>query len=384
MRIAIFDYRVVETNAIGNCHRRIVENLNDEHEFVVFAVECDNPAPDKVDCVWVPAIRRPLFLLFITYHVLAPLIYWIYRLRHRVTFDKIQSVETNTLKGDILYTQFCHTAYLRDHWQETRPPGLRGWARWLDHKFHALLEPPVYRRAEHVVVPSRGLGRELQATHQADMNGEIHVIVNAVDVATMQRPPDFDRDAQRQELGFSPDDLALVFVAAGHFERKGLPLLLDAIAAVNDPHVKLLVVGGMDSTLRAFHHQADDLGLHDQVHFVGMQQDIRPYLWAADLFAFPSSYETFSLVAFEAAAAGLPLLVSHLHGVEELLREGENGWCIERETAPIAERIRYALDHRDELRTMGQHAAEGVTGYSEQAFVEDWRKFYRDLEAGRI
>jgi glycosyltransferase involved in cell wall biosynthesis len=42
------------------------------------------------------------------------------------------------------------------------------------------------------------------------------------------------------------------------------------------------------------------------------------------LFAFPTAYETFSLAGFE-AAAGLPLIVTPVHGIAEFLRDGRNG-----------------------------------------------------------
>ena len=60
-----------------------------------------------------------------------------------------------------------------------------------------------------------------------------------------------------------------------------------------------------------------------------MQSDVRPYLWSSDVFVFPSLYETFSLVTYEAAASGLPIVVSQLYGVEDLLRDGDNGFLIE-------------------------------------------------------
>jgi len=50
--------------------------------------------------------------------------------------------------------------------------------------------------------------------------------------------------------GLSPDDLVVAFVALGHFERKGLPQLLDGLARLDVPKLKLLVVGGRDELIR--------------------------------------------------------------------------------------------------------------------------------------
>ncbi len=69
-------------------------------------------------------------------------------------------------------------------------------------------------------------------------------------------------------------------------------------------------------------------GLAGRVEFIGAQLDPAPYYAAADAFVLPTAYETFSLASYEAAAAGLPLLVTRVNGVEDLLVDGETGWFI--------------------------------------------------------
>ena len=100
-------------------------------------------------------------------------------------------------------------------------------------------------------------------------------------------------------------------MALGQFERKGLPLLMQALATAGLDPVKLIVVGGEADLLARYREQAEKLDIGDRVKFVGMQSDVRPFLWCSDVFVFPSLYETFSLVTYEAAAAGLPIVVSH-------------------------------------------------------------------------
>ncbi len=90
-----------------------------EHEFTVFAVAFENPFPERIEWVRVPAPRRPLALLFVAFHFLAPLYYWLYRLRHRKAFDVIQSIETNLSFASVTYSHFCHTSYLKHHWPKT-------------------------------------------------------------------------------------------------------------------------------------------------------------------------------------------------------------------------------------------------------------------------
>lgn len=384
MRIALFDYLVVPTNAVGNCDRTILEGLADEHEFTVFAIEFDNPRPDRIKFVRIPAPKHPLFLMYGVYFIIAPIILFFYRLRTGIKFDVVQSIESIMPAANILYSHFCHRAYLRDHWMATRPSGARRIARWLNHQLFALMEPVVYRRAQQVVVPSRGLARELSAIYTGILpQSGVQVIANPVNINRMRPDANFDRATFRRELGFAPGDLVLVFAALGHFERKGLPLLLEALAKSERPNVKLIVVGGSEAMIAEYKDRAAGLGVGDRIAFVGLQRDVRPYMWAADVFAFPSSYEVFPLVSLEAAAAGLPLLSSKLHGVEEFLVEGVNGWCIERDAGAITAKLREIADAPDKLRVMGQAAAASVRMYSTEAFATAWSQFYRSLPTGK-
>ena len=73
---------------------------------------------------------------------------------------------------------------------------------------------------------------------------KVILLPNPVELERMKVPSDFDRAAFRAAHGVGADDLLLVFVALGHFERKGLPQILDAMAAMDVPRLKLCVVGG--------------------------------------------------------------------------------------------------------------------------------------------
>jgi glycosyltransferase involved in cell wall biosynthesis len=378
VKIALFDHSVMSSNAIGKCHLYLLVALCHEHEFTVFAVEFENPCPERIRWVRIPAIRRPLALLYLTFHLLAPLWYLWHRLRYRVRFDLVQRVESVLSFGDVAYPHFCNRAYLKRHWSQSKPTGLRGWLRWLDHKFRATVEPWVYRRVRHIVVPSEGLSRELSSEYPWTRH-KIHIVPNPVDVASMRPSKDFDRESFRRELGVGLEDLLLVFVALGHFERKGLPALLRALTQITDPSLKLIVVGGSAGMISNYHACANRMGIAGQVSFVGLQQDVRPYLWAADGFTLPSLYEVFPLVSLDAAAAGLPLIVSAMNGVEEFLSDGKNGILVSHMSEGIAKGLaRFVALSPAARRAMGEQAQLAVSRYDTKSFVAAWRHFYAE------
>lgn len=376
MRVALFDYKTTPNNPIGGCNVRMLRGLCEEHEFTVFAVEFENPCPERIKYVRVPAIKRPLALLFITFHILAPIWYWVHRLRHRTRFDRLEMMESNLIFGDISYSQFCHRKFLRDYRTQIAGQGLAYRLRLLDHWLHARTERWVYGNVKRVVVASEGLKRELTSEYPRSSQ-KITVIANPVDIERMRRPIDFDITAFRAARRLKADDIVLIFVALGHYERKGLPQLLDAMVKCANPGLKLMVVGGMGNLTEKYSAICEEKGLADQVIFFGMQKDIRPFLWSADAFALPSFYEVFPLVALEAAASALPLIVTPINGIEEFVVHGYNGIVVQTNAESIRDGLEefVAMDSAAR-RQLGSNATISVAKYSVGAFVDRWRAFY--------
>ena len=87
---------------------------------------------------------------------------------------------------------------------------------------------------------------------------------------------------------------------------------------------KLIMVGdGPDAP--AARELARELGMADDIHFVGMQRRVADFISAADLLLLPSESESFGLAALEAMSCGVPVLASLVGGVPEVVSDGENG-----------------------------------------------------------
>ena len=387
-KIALFDYSVRSDSAMGGCHLRMLAGLCEKYAFTVFAIEFENPNPDLIDFVRIPAPQRPTILLSLVYHLVAPLLYLKYRMQHRLRFDLVEKMEVFTFVGSVAYIHFCYRTYLKRHWRSSRQPGLRGVLLSLDHASRAyLLEPLIYRRVKRLIVPSRGLARELEAAYPF-VKPKLHLLPNSADYEHLANPPaEFDRDGLRARYGFSSSDVVLVFIALGQFERKGLPQLLEAISLTKMGQIKLLVVGGSAYWIEQYGRMAEQLGIGGQVAFAGMQRNVAPFLWACDVFTLPSLYEVFPLVAIEAAAAGCALLVTHLNGVEDYIVQRESGIFIERTPESIAVGIlELEAMGMEGRKRLGEAAQKAAQAYTVETFVENWDRFLESEisnEAGR-
>ena len=117
--------------------------------------------------------------------------------------------------------------------------------------------------------------------------------------------------------------------------------------------------------------------------FAGYQSDVRPYLWAADLFVLPSSYEIFPLVVMQAMAAGVPVVVTRLYGVEEYAVHGVNAWFVERNSDAVRAAIVDVLSDEKRLQAARVAASQTVSRYDSAPFVEAWRKCMRETIAAK-
>ncbi len=94
--------------------------------------------------------------------------------------------------------------------------------------------------------------------------------------------------------------------------------------------MRLLCVGGRRApraltTPRTCTPSRDQLGIAEQIEWVGEVADPRPWLGRADVAVLPSHKEAMGLVLAEAGAAGLPLVGSRVGGIPEVVRDGTSG-----------------------------------------------------------
>lgn len=91
------------------------------------------------------------------------------------------------------------------------------------------------------------------------------------------------------------------------------------------PKVLAVLVGdgGLREELEAL---CANLKLCNHVVFMGKRDDVPNILAASDIFVLPSLWERLSLAVVEAWMAGLPVVVSQVDGLAEIVREGENGF----------------------------------------------------------
>ena len=151
----------------------------------------------------------------------------------------------------------------------------------LRDRLTALRDRIRYRgRTHRAIVALTTAEAELLVSTYGRVRAPISVIPNGVDVERFRPPAAGERAQARAALGIDDERTVAVFV--GHeFERKGLPIAIDALARARG--VTLVVVGGSPEMIRRAETHARAVGVADRVVFAGTHEDPVPFLHAADL-----------------------------------------------------------------------------------------------------
>lgn len=194
--------------------------------------------------------------------------------------------------------------------------------------------------------------------------------------------PNFTMRKQiRADLGI-PDN-AIVYLFLGRLNKdKGIQDLAHAFAelAFNMPRAHLLVVGpdegGMDMMLKLI--LANCSG---QFHRIGFTSKPEDYMACADVFCLPSYREGFGSVVIEAAAVGIPAVVSKIYGLTDAVVDGETGILHLPKSIEEIKRALLTLTNDVGLRTKmtKQAMTRAHTFFATDILVNAMRKYYQDL-----
>jgi len=153
----------------------------------------------------------------------------------------------------------------------------------------------------------------------------------------------------------------------GSFSRlapwKGQSLLLEAIAALADPSIQLLLVGealfGESKYSQQLRRQTETLGLQSQVQFLSFRDDVPQLLSVCDLVVHsPKAPEPFGRVMVEGMLAGRAVIAPLEGSAPELLRHNDTGWLIPpRDSDALTQAIRHLKANPNLRQRLGRAAA---------------------------
>lgn len=161
----------------------------------------------------------------------------------------------------------------------------------------------------------------------------------------------------------------VVFVGSVSLQ-KGVQYLLEAFRRLALPDAELVLVGGSFPDSRAFLPRYR--GLYRHISFVPQPALVEIYN-SASVFVLPSLQDGFGMVVYEAAACGLPVIVTENVGAE--IRDGQDGFIVPiRDADALADRL---------LRLYRDDTLRREMGESARAFVQQftWARYHQQMQA---
>lgn len=235
----------------------------------------------------------------------------------------------------------------------------------------------VYRmvaaQAAGVVAVSHDLQRFFCRTTGVHTN-HVQVIYNGIDT----RPSDAKRDPYLLESLGIPPKAPIIGTLGNLYPVKGHVYLIRAAWTIlqqqSDIHVVILGRGGLKNVLSA---EAEALGIQDRIHLVGYRDDARRWLSTMDVFTLPSLSEGLPLSLLEAMAAGIPVVVTDVGGMPEVIDDGQTGLIVPKgDVEALASKVLFLLQNPSVAVKMG---AAGRSCARERFCLERMVAEYRGL-----
>jgi glycosyltransferase involved in cell wall biosynthesis len=290
------------------------------HTYFLASGPCAHNITDKY-YTELPLVRRPN--LYKDLKALIATYFWLRRIKPDI-------LHTHTPKAGLIgmIAGFFAGVPIRLHtvagipWMETSG-GLR--------KFYKLFESVTYFYATKIYPNSNGLHNFLidelpfaSRKYKVIGNGSS----NGIDTDYFSSDAVFDSKEKLRDDYSLPQD-AFVWVFIGRIVKdKGINELVEAFLKIGSKHF-LLLVGPFENDQDPISHETSLLiESSSNIRTYGFQKDVRPFIKLSDALVFPSYREGFPNVPMQAAAMGLPQIVTNINGCNEIVMQRVTGLIV--------------------------------------------------------
>ena len=254
----------------------------------------------------------------------------------------------------------------------------------IDKVYRATIGKLLLSMAERVIAFDKDYAEDYHKLYGVP-DEKIRIVPNGVDYAYYNDLPD---GYELKEVLGNPENILLYI---GRFiDSKNPELLIASFKSVlkRFPKSCLLMIGEDYGSLPYCRNLATALGLKEKVVFIEdthrqvkcTHEEIKLQALAiADICIIPSDYESFSLVALEAQAAGVPVIASYIGGLKHVVVEGKTGLFLkERTTHEIAEKINFLLRNDNTRSEMSSNARKFARNFSWDLVTDSLLNIYKE------
>lgn len=255
--------------------------------------------------------------------------------------------------------------------------------------YHIFIDSLTYGLSSAIISNSLA-GAERLADVERIPSERIKVVYNAINLDEYIPAAGYDRAGFRNRMGVAADDFVIVTVARLEEQKDHRTLLLAAKSmlefAAGDGRFRggsklrfvLVGDGRLEEDLKSY---ACEIGIADNVIFLGRRTDVRDILHASDLFLLTSIYEGIPNAILEAQACGIPVVSTDVGGVSEIIENNFNGvLCGASDPAEIALRTWSVVTNPQFARRLSGNAIEKIkVKFSCGSMIAKTQAIYKSL-----
>jgi glycosyltransferase involved in cell wall biosynthesis len=206
------------------------------------------------------------------------------------------------------------------------------------------------------------------------------VIYSGIELNILKESSSEEKQNLKKELGI-PENSLIVGTAGRLVPVKGPEFLVKAskyiISKYPDTYFMFTGDGPLEQDLK---RKALEMGISDNIIFLGWRDDLVKIISIYDIFVLPSLNEGMGRVLVEAMALGKSIVASNVGGIPDLVIHGKNGFLVPpKNPKQLAKYIQVLLEDKDKREKMGLAGKEMAYNFTSERMVEKIANLYKKL-----
>lgn len=239
-----------------------------------------------------------------------------------------------------------------------------------DHTFKKMIKHGI-EQSDAVTAVSGSLVN--QTKEMLDINKDISVIYNFVNEEEYFKK---DLPQLKMQYGIQPNEKVIIHIS--NFRKvKRIDDVIYTFNRIKDSVKCRLLLIGDGPEYAAANQLVSELGIEEQVLFLGKQKNISELLSISDLKLLLSEKESFGLVLLEAMACEVPCIGTNVGGVPEVIEHGETGYLVE--LGDIDNAAAYAIELLSDIEKLERFSDNAITRAREHFHSDKIVKQYINL-----
>lgn len=237
----------------------------------------------------------------------------------------------------------------------------------------ASLEPSVtwaINSSDAVTAVSKSLCNETHSYFR--VNRDIEVIYNFIDADLYGTP---SPDCLRNQV--APHNEKVVVHVSNFRKVKRIPDVIEIFARIRKAMPAKLIMAGEGPERADAEIKVKELGLENDVNFLGSIKGTAEVLACADLFLLPSETESFGVSALEAMVSGVPVIASNSGGMPEVQENGVTGYlCDVGDVESMGTKAVYILSDEERLKDFRLGAKRKASQFTTEKIIKQYEELY--------